>query len=336
MVSDAKVAAVSSLLNLCERATISLTESLSNAVKAAIIVNLKYVDKVSLFQSILPDTFIDWEYVKNVGGISGSYSSSVVGVNDKPSVLYPMSSFASSGGNGGGGTGSFAALSSLAYLSAKKNNMLGDSGTWLQLMQFVDFGDLQIPERILQRQYPPLFCMYAATSSQMHGVAEGSRLNFSDACKLLLLNNVEGLTSRNILELHTSSRMGQNTYVLCSNIIGALADERHSSAVYEETFKYIMSTGVIKINEEMLAQYISHYRQSAAARKKVWELKHIQNKTCRPSMRKVCFVAACSFIVLYTGTDLKDLIVTDSISLVAVCACGSIFLLCSTCSNPNG
>lgn len=116
-----------------------------------------------------------------------------------------------------------------------------------------------------------------------------------------------------MLEQHTSMRLNQSTYVLCSNIISALADERHSPAVYEETFKYILSSDVMKVNEEMLARqasecacvcdclcdkpiglttvakgrYIAHYKQTAAARKKVWEMKYIQSKTCRPSMRKI-------------------------------------------------
>jgi hypothetical protein len=57
--------------------------------------------------------------------------------------------------------------------------------------------------------------------------------------------------------------------------------------VYEDTFKYILSNDVMKVDEAMLAKYISHFRLTADARKKAWELRHIQNRVSRPSMRKV-------------------------------------------------
>lgn len=34
----------------------------------------------------------------------------------------------------------------------------------------------------------------------------------------------------------------------------------------------------MKVDEQQLAQYIAHYKQTAAARQRVWELKHVQNK----------------------------------------------------------
>jgi hypothetical protein len=145
------------------------------------------------------------------------------------------------------------AMTSMAFVhginaSNKRNgNMLGDSSVWLQFMQFIDFGDLKISERQMQISYPPLYSMYVAIMSQQMkttqnlGSTQPLKLNFSDACKLLLLNNVEGLSSRNVMELYTSAQLNQNTYVLCSNIVSMLADERHSSSVYEEAFKYILS-----------------------------------------------------------------------------------------------
>jgi hypothetical protein len=106
-------------------------------------------------------------------------------------------------------------------------------------------------------RYPPLHCLYAAIqTSGAHG-----KLDFNDACKLFILNNIEGLTSKMMIEHHTSSRMNCNTHAICSGehnragrirselthtthpgIVSALADERHSADVYEETFKYVLGT----------------------------------------------------------------------------------------------
>ena len=118
--------------------------------------------------------------------------------------------------------------------------MLGDSGTWLHIMQFVDFGELKLPEMSLQKKYPPLFSMYSAVMSQCTNHQEkGKWLNFSDVCKLLLLNNIDGLVTRYIVEKHTSMRLNQNTYALCNSIVNTLADDRHSSAEYQEAFRFL-------------------------------------------------------------------------------------------------
>lgn len=116
-------------------------------------------------------------------------------------------------------------------------------------------------DRVMQSQYPPLYCMYSTIKSQQQQQAgdNNSKLNFSDACKLLLLNNIEGLTSRNILELYTSARLNKNTYALCSHILEKLADERHSSEVYQETFRYVLSPEVMKVDEVFLARYFDYF-----------------------------------------------------------------------------
>ena len=63
-----------------------------------------------------------------------------------------------------------------------------------------------------KHRYPPLHCLYAAIqTSGAHG-----KLDFNDACKLFILNNIEGLTSKMMIEHHTSSRMNCNTHAICS------------------------------------------------------------------------------------------------------------------------
>ena len=283
--SDAKVDAVASLLNLFERTTVNMDQSLSNSVKAAMLICLKFVDKRALFEFLLPNTFIDWDYVSNATGM-GVVGTTANASSSSVANLPKQNTTSSSNGK----AANFSLISSLACMgvAGKKINMLGDSSVWLQLMHFIDFGELKMPERLLQSKYPPLYCMYSTIMSQMRGYhADKNRLNFSDACKLLILNNVEGLTSRNVLELYTSSRLNQNTYALCSNILSTLADERHSSAVYEETFRYVLSEDVMKVNEDFLARYIQHFRQTAAAQRKAWEMKFVQNRSSRPSMRRV-------------------------------------------------
>jgi hypothetical protein len=46
-------------------------EGISNAIKAIIIICMKYVDKEVLFKAVLPNMYIDWEYVQAQGGGGG-------------------------------------------------------------------------------------------------------------------------------------------------------------------------------------------------------------------------------------------------------------------------
>lgn len=312
--SDAKIAAILSFLTLCERATINMEDSLSNALKAAIIISLKFVDKEALFKEVLPDTFIDWEYVRAQYTSTGMMKK--MGGGTMSCILSSSASSASQ----------MSQVNSSSYLARLRgsSNLLGDSSIWLQLMQFIDFGELKLPDRLLQKQYPPLFSMYVAVMSHSRAASKNeANLNFSDVCKLLLLNNIEGLVTRNIIEMHTSSRLNQNTYTLCSNIVSTLADERHSSNVYQSAFQYILSSDVIKVNEHHLAQYIAHYKQTAAAQRKVWELKHIQNKVQRPSMRrKAAESAACGHGGAYSS-EVASQYGDDTESVVSSSLCTS-------------
>lgn len=114
---------------------------------------------------MLPDFYIDWEYVK---GQTSSFNG--------------------------------------------KKNILGDGHTWMHLMQFVEFSDCGIPDRNLQTQHPPLYCLHAAIMA----AGTAGKLNFGDACKMLILNNIEGLTTKRMIELHTSSRLNCNTHAICA------------------------------------------------------------------------------------------------------------------------
>ena len=80
------------------------------------------------------------------------------------------------------------------------------------MMQFLNFGEATMPDRVLQMQHPTLYCMHAATGA----AGAGETLKFNDVCKLLILNNIEGLTSKMMIELYTSSRLNCNTHAICS------------------------------------------------------------------------------------------------------------------------
>jgi hypothetical protein len=184
-------------------------EGISNAIKAIIIICMKYVDKEALFKAVLPNMYIDWEYVRAQGGgplhlqpaqpSSASLATTTPGnshaaasVGERPTARPP--------------------LHNNNHHTIHKRNLLGDGHTWLHVMQFLDFGEPKIPDRILQKQYPPLYCMHSAILAS----GTNGRLNFNDACKILILNNIEGLTSKMMIELHTTARLNCSTLAISS------------------------------------------------------------------------------------------------------------------------
>jgi hypothetical protein len=135
-------------------------------------------EQEALFKAVLPDVYIDWDYVRVQTNASGACITGM--------------------GNG----------------TTTKKNLLGDGTTWQHIMQFLDFGEPKIPDRILQKQHPPLYCMHSAIMSS----GTNGRLNFNDACKMLILNNIEGLTSKMMIEMHTSARLNCNTHAICAGL----------------------------------------------------------------------------------------------------------------------
>lgn len=74
---------------------------------------MKFVNKENLFKAVLPDMYIDWDYIKN---------------------------------------------QSVFFQQGVKKNLLGDAGIWLQLMQFMDFGQTApMPMPLLQTRWGGCF-----------------------------------------------------------------------------------------------------------------------------------------------------------------------------------
>lgn len=82
-------------------------QGIANAVRAIVVISMKFVNKESLFKAVLPDMYIDWDYIKNQS----------------------------------------------VFQQGGKKNLLGDAGIWLQLVQFMDFGQLALPMPVLQARF---------------------------------------------------------------------------------------------------------------------------------------------------------------------------------------
>lgn len=279
-------ALTASFLSICKRMTINMDEGVGDALKTIFILCTSFVDRKKLYENVFPGRYIDWSAFND-------------GINHQAS---------SKGGN-----------------NKLNRNILGDSSIWLRVMDFVDFGDLKISEIVLQKQYPPLWniyntlkqcqCLQTGVSSQrpVFGVipksgfseqtnasgnsasstsptnvnpSQGRMFFFDDACKLCILNNIEGLISRHVTDQYTSKILAKNTFIVSSNILATLADQRISSDTYLDTIQYLL--GLMKINESEFCNHIVHYRMSVQSQKQAQTQKMEQNRQIsRPSMRAV-------------------------------------------------
>jgi hypothetical protein len=236
---------IGTLIRLCDRLTISIGEDSSDMIdvsKTVLITCMKFVDREKLFTSSLLDKYVDWSVVPN---------------------------------------------------TTAKTNLLGESPVWLEFVKFLDFGELLVSETIMQNQHPPLWCIYnslkhhdiLSTPSTMNNISGTNssvestviqKLTFDDACKLCLLNNIIGLSSKTITDQYLSYRLKKSTFSMSSTILSALADERHSTDVYLKTMQYLLSLLTVKHAE--LHTNVLHFRQHNKVMKAAMLSKYSQNR----------------------------------------------------------
>jgi hypothetical protein len=273
---------VAAILRVCNSSTIDFDGSPSNAVRAITAICLRFIDKRKLMevrryapllapvraaesiflesppQAVLPGVFVDWNFVEeNAGCYSGG------------GVAMMASSV-------GGAASASSSSSSGAW------NLFGDSRTWIGLLEHVSFPDTSLPESTLRRLYPPIWCIlnsvreskaYESCSSssqkqqqQQDGGATTTAtttvdcLTFSDVCKLCIAINLEGVSGRNMADQYIAGRLKRKAYNLSSNLMSALADERHEAGVYLSTMEFILKNMIV--DEKTLHANVAHYRET--------------------------------------------------------------------------
>jgi hypothetical protein len=56
---------ISSIVSLCDRATIDISNGIDRAIRTIIGISLKFLDRRMLVENIVPGGYVDWEYVDN-------------------------------------------------------------------------------------------------------------------------------------------------------------------------------------------------------------------------------------------------------------------------------
>jgi hypothetical protein len=151
-------------------------------------------------------------------------------------------------------------------------------------MQYLDFGSLKDNVTLLQRDHPALWCIYSAVtqSKMIHSDSNyddkqkptQTKLSYHDICCLYILNNVQGMSSKLVVDQYTSIKLKTNVFMLTNNILSGLADNRSTSASYMNTIQKLLKDVVI--NVALIQTQIRHYVATTDLRKESWLLKNVQ------------------------------------------------------------
>jgi hypothetical protein len=155
---------------------------------------------------------------------------------------------------------------------------------WMDLMTCIDFGIMYDNLSILQRDHPALWCIYSAVSElkmirsdlpsddPKHQIQP--KLSYHDICCIYILNNVQGMSSKFVVDQYTSIKLKTDVFTITNSILSKLADNRSTSASYMKTTQNILNR--VTINTDLIKSRISHYNTTSDLRKETWLLKNVQ------------------------------------------------------------
>jgi hypothetical protein len=197
----------------------------------ALILSLKYIDKKTLFSSLFPDEFADWDLAERTLG--------------------------------------------------ETNNTLGDAEAWLCLLSLLDWPQLTDKHKAdIETNHKPLAVIKSSLKAQNLDTP-----GWSTACKVLILQMIQGLQSMHAIELLTSRMLCKNTRESTMKLLAGLYDTKHLPEDYLKTLGYILSCKCMTVNEQTLAQTLTTIQSQREEHKMNLKLRNMQMMALRPRLR---------------------------------------------------
>jgi hypothetical protein len=166
-------------------------------------------------------------------------------------------------------------------LAERAANTLGDAETWLCLLSLFDWPHLTEKHKPdIETNHKPL-AIIKHTLKAHNLDAPG----WGTACKVLILQMIQGLQSMHAIELLTSRMLGKSTHDSTMKMLAALCDTKHLPEDYLKTLGYILSPACMTVNEQVLGQTLSAIQSKRDDHKMNLRLKNIQMVALRPRLR---------------------------------------------------
>lgn len=161
------------------------------------------------------------------------------------------------------------------------NNALGDAETWLCLLSLFNWTPLTDKHRSeIEMKHKPLAGIKNALT--IHNLdAPG----WTTACRVLILQLIQGLQSMHAIELLTSRMLKKNTHEDTMKLLAGLYDTKHIPEDYIVTLSYILSEKYMTVNEQALSQTLTTIQAQREEHKMNLKLRNMQVVALRPRLR---------------------------------------------------
>jgi hypothetical protein len=161
------------------------------------------------------------------------------------------------------------------------NNALGDAETWLCLLSLLDWPSLTDRHRTdIETNHKPLAVIKNSLKTQNLDTP-----GWSTACKVLILQMVQGLQAMHAVELLTSRMLCKNTHESTMKLLAGLYDTKHLPEDYLKTLEHILSPTFLVINEQALSQTLTTIQAQREEHKANLKLRNMQVVALRPRLR---------------------------------------------------
>ncbi len=163
-------------------------------------------------------------------------------------------------------------------LKIKHINALGDAEPWLCLLSLLEWPSIQ--DKSIDKIYPPLAQIKSALKTQ-----NLDQPGWTVACRVLILQLIQGLQSMHAIELLTSRLLQKNTRDSTMQLLASLYDSKHLPSAYFDTLAFILAPQNVAINSSILTQTMSIIAAQREEQKLNMKLKSMQLVALRPRLR---------------------------------------------------
>ena len=161
------------------------------------------------------------------------------------------------------------------------NNVLGDAETWLCLLSLLDWPSITDKHKAdIELHHKPLAMI--KTSLKAHNL---DSTGWGTACKVLILQMIQGLQAMHAVELLTSRNLCRNTHESTMKLLAGLYDTKHLPDEYLKTLEYILSLENLTVNEKTLSQTLTTIQTLREEHRVNIKLKNMQATAMRPRLR---------------------------------------------------
>lgn len=161
------------------------------------------------------------------------------------------------------------------------NNALGDAETWLCLLSLLDWPNLTDKHRAdIEMHHKPLAVIKTSLKAQNLDIP-----GWGTACKVLILQMIQGLQAMHAIELLTSRTLCKSTHESTMKLLAGLYDTKHLPEDYLRTLEYILSPNNLAVNEPALSQTLSTIQTQREEHKANLKLRNMQAVALRPRLR---------------------------------------------------